>query len=299
LMALELRTRKFDGPVLQLGRQRIDLTFEDTVDILTKVGIQPDIAAYERHKDESYLAAKNPKYLSDTEFLALYGLEDVESIDVSEVDKPEIVHDLNFPVDPKYHGKYSLIIDGGTFDHLFDIRQAFVNMAELLSDRGRIIQWNATSNYSENNTYMSFSPSLFADYYLGNGFKRCDLYIAIPDKNHTQRFNLYEMDRNTQILDRAFVDPRPVMVVNVAEKQLGATSDSMPVQSSWMLDPSEGHPSSFSESMGFMSNFRRGHPKIMAAPKKVKWTLIRALMAARVKFLRAKLPSAYKFVGRY
>lgn len=94
----------------------------------------------------------------------------IKSIDVSAYESASIIYDLNtneLPEDLK--NKFDYIIDGGTFEHLFNIQNAFSNVIQMLKVGGKIFHYVPSNNYIDNGFY-SYSPTLFIEYYEANNF---------------------------------------------------------------------------------------------------------------------------------
>jgi hypothetical protein len=61
------------------------------------------------------------------EFFRLLGAQSVESIDASEYEGATHVHDMNLPVPRELLGRFSVVHDGGTLEHVFNVPQALKN----------------------------------------------------------------------------------------------------------------------------------------------------------------------------
>jgi hypothetical protein len=98
-----------------------------------------------------------------------------------------------------------------------------------LKDDGRILQYNATSNFT-GITYLSLGPDLFYDYYLLNQFADCKVYIAeVDEPGQLEYWDFYEFEgRDTASLFRS---NRMQMTVVLAEKSPLSTWSRMPIQS--------------------------------------------------------------------
>lgn len=172
------------------------------------------------------------------------GIPDCDCMDISPYEQANIVHDLNYPVPEHLHENYDLIIDNGTFDHLFDVKTCFQNVFHMLKPDGRIIQWNAASNFV-GYALLSFSPELFYDYYVANNFVDCDIYLFATDTiGQRENWELwaYTAGMNRQCLP--FSDGnRFVGVIVVAEKGMDSTCDVFPTQGQYARD--EGYTQRF------------------------------------------------------
>jgi len=152
-------------------------------------------------------------------------------MDVSHYEGADIIHDLNLSVPDSFKDQFDFIIDGGTFDHLVDIRTAFENVVKMLKPGGRVFQWNAASNFT-GAAYISFGPDLFYDYYVLNQFADCKVYVAEVDNvGQPELWDLFEF----QGLDEYgyLKSKRIQMTVVLAEKGISSTYDKIPVQAQY------------------------------------------------------------------
>lgn len=92
----------------------------------------------------------------------------VRSMDASNYESPDFVHDLNTPVPASLHDQFDVIFDGGTLEHVFSARDAFFNMAAMLKIGGLAIH-HAPVDWPDHGFY-NFNPTLFRDFYAANGF---------------------------------------------------------------------------------------------------------------------------------
>ena len=106
----------------------------------------------------------------------------IDSIDNSEFEGANIIHNLNEPINESRAGTYDLIIDGGTLEHVFNLPIALGNISSLLKIGGRILHFNPSNNYMGHGFYQ-FSPELFASFYSGkNGFVDTKVFLFDPKK---------------------------------------------------------------------------------------------------------------------
>jgi SAM-dependent methyltransferase len=141
------------GATLLLGRQGLH--------------ISEDPAAEEYQRANELLRRYDPVVPIDdirdkgfTERLFAYlGSHSVCSMDLSDYEGAEILHDLNHPVGTELHDKFDCIFDGGTLEHIFDIAQAFRNIAAMLKVGGLFLSSNGANNFLGHGFYQ-FSPEL-------------------------------------------------------------------------------------------------------------------------------------------
>lgn len=100
----------------------------------------------------------------------LLGAREVDSIDFSEYQEATIVHDLNTPIPAALHRRYDALIDGGSLEHIFDVRQALANYMNLVREGGAIFLYTPANNLCGHGFYQ-YSPEFFYRVFnAGNGF---------------------------------------------------------------------------------------------------------------------------------
>lgn len=103
-------------------------------------------------------------------FYTSLGFEKYTSVDLSKRNNAHHIFDLNEShISDTIKDKYNLFIDAGTMEHVFDIKQVFVNISELFKSNGFIIHSMPDNNIFDHGFYQ-FSPTLFNDYYRANSF---------------------------------------------------------------------------------------------------------------------------------
>ena len=162
LMLTEHVREPFVGPVLAFGKQSMNIRYDGLLEMFAALGISPNPAGM----------ADPPApdtYVDFARFLKLLGLGELCTLDVSAYEGADVVADLNVPVPPELIGRFGLIVDGGTMEHVFDIRQGMKNTAGMLRPGGRVVHTTPVNNYV-NHGFVQISPTLYHDYYVENGF---------------------------------------------------------------------------------------------------------------------------------
>lgn len=225
------------GKVLTLGRQTIAMTYEEVLEVMKQEGYFPPQNVLSKIKieyDQETRVGKGSNFLSDKIFFQLFGVTELASMDVTNYECADIIHNLNFPIPQSLYNQFDFIIDGGTFDHLFDIKIAFENVVKMLNNNGRILQWNAASNFT-GAAYLSLGPDLFHDYYVLNKFADCKVYVVEVDTaGQLDEWDFYEFDGSIDY--GHFMSNRLQMTFLLAEKSEASTWDKMPVQRQYRND---------------------------------------------------------------
>jgi hypothetical protein len=104
-------------------------------------------------------------------FFLMMGAQEVESIDYSNYEGATRIHDMNVPIPPNLAGRYSLVFDGGSLEHVFNAPQAFKNCMEMVRVGGHFVQVSPCNNFLGHG-FWQFSPELmFRVFAPENGYK--------------------------------------------------------------------------------------------------------------------------------
>jgi len=115
------------------------------------------------------------------------GFDEVVATDVSNFEGADLVLDLNqLCVTPDQQGRYDVVLDGGTLEHVFHLPNALRNVLDFTAVGGRIIHVGPSSNHLDHGFYM-FSPTLFWDFYKTNGLDIQTFYLV--------RYNMFTAAR--------------------------------------------------------------------------------------------------------
>ena len=106
----------------------------------------------------------------------------VDSVDASDFEGASIIHDLNLPIPEALRGRYDLVWDGGTLEHVFDFPTALKNAMALLRVGGHLFLETPANNQCGHGFYQ-FSPELFFRVFTrANGFELVQLYIESAER---------------------------------------------------------------------------------------------------------------------
>jgi hypothetical protein len=108
--------------------------------------------------------------LYDKVVFSAMGFDSYESMDYSEFEGADIVHDLSNPnVPEQYSDKYDFIIDGGTIEHISNPISALQCVHKMLKIGGTFY-FNQPIFYGVNHGFFNFSPQFFTEYYKSNKY---------------------------------------------------------------------------------------------------------------------------------
>jgi SAM-dependent methyltransferase len=87
------------------------------------------------------------------------GFGEVETMDFSDFEGATILHDLNRTPPRALHGKFDLIFDGGTLEHVFNVPNALDGLFRMLRTGGRVVSANGLNGWHGHGMYQ-FNPEL-------------------------------------------------------------------------------------------------------------------------------------------
>lgn len=220
--------KPIQGKILALGKQSVSVSLSKIKEIFDEYNCEINHNFKDKIDQDTRYRSGN---LDDESLFSMFGSVDYQTLDVSDYENASIVHNLNMPIPKELEGQFDFIVDGGTFDHLFDLKTCFENVTKLLKPGGRIFQWNAASNYA-NAGYLSFSADFFYDYYTLNKYADCRTFFAASHSMGAQNWCIYEFIPSNNGESYSIFAPSylHVMVIVLAEKGKSTTFARMPVQ---------------------------------------------------------------------
>lgn len=92
------------------------------------------------------------------------GYNKVESLDVNDYENATHIADLGRDMGNKLRGKFDLIVDGGTTEHVFDIATCFRNVDRMLSKNGVFLSIVPLNDWAEHG-FFQFGPEVVYGYW--------------------------------------------------------------------------------------------------------------------------------------
>lgn len=169
--------------LLTLGRQHFAVS---PLDIRRVPGLPEIITA------NPQLAREGERYAEP--FFSAVGVGGIDSMDVSAYESCSLVHDLNHPIPADWHGRYDVVFDGGTLEHVFHFPNAVANAMNLVKQGGVLVTQSPSNNFNGHGFYQ-FSPELmFRVFCEANGFRV--LLMALAESEGRRRiFRVDDPDR--------------------------------------------------------------------------------------------------------
>jgi SAM-dependent methyltransferase len=183
----EHRRRPFTGSLLCLGQPDVYFDYESLRRMAMTAQVELDTSWPVRPSLNQHFASLG--YMSGDTLFKTMGFETIQSLDCSDFEGAQIIHDLNRPeLPPELHEAFDVIIDHGTIEHVFHIPNALQNLFRMLKTGGRLIHSSPTSNLVDHGFYM-FSPTLFHDFYVTNRWEINNIYVvSMTPRQETEPF---------------------------------------------------------------------------------------------------------------
>ena len=196
-----------------LGRQSLSLEKRDLRSIFEKFRIPCSQAKMDQIFADTSTTKSNGGF--SERFFEAIGANDINSVDASAYENASIVHDMNLPISETLSNRFSVVFDGGTLEHVFNIPVAFNNCMKMVKNGGHFISIGPANNFFGHGLYQ-FSPELFyRTFCRENGFKV--LYLFVCGSKNVSTW--YEVPDPASIRRRiAFSNQVPTLQLFLAEK---------------------------------------------------------------------------------
>jgi SAM-dependent methyltransferase len=149
-----LLAREAAGPVVTLGVMDCGFTEKTFFKAIGKMSLWP--------------RADQP--MNARGYFEACGLPELSSLDVSKYEGADFEFDLNDESLPaELLGKFGVVLNGGTLEHVFHVPNALTNITRLLKPGGLAVHILPMSNCVDHGFYQ-FSPTLLLDYYAAAKF---------------------------------------------------------------------------------------------------------------------------------
>lgn len=92
-------------------------------------------------------------------FFRRLGFDTVDSMDFSDYEGASLVQDLSAPLAPALEGRFDVVYDGGTCEHVFELPTAMRNIDRMLKPGGVLIGHSPANNWV-NHGFYQLTPEL-------------------------------------------------------------------------------------------------------------------------------------------
>lgn len=93
-------------------------------------------------------------------FIKAIGVQVLHILDISDYENATIIHDLNVPIPDSLRNQFSLVVDIGTSEHVYNVTQSLENLRNLCMPQGHVLVVSPANNWLGHGFYQ-FSPELF------------------------------------------------------------------------------------------------------------------------------------------
>lgn len=148
-------------------------------------------------------------------FFKLLGADETVSFDASDYEGATYQHDFNKPIPDEFKNKFSVVLDGGSLEHIFNFPVAIKNCMEMVSEGGHFLAITPANNHCGHGFYQ-FSPELyFRIFSPANGFKIEQIAVF----EETLNPSWYEVADPADIKERVMlINGEPSMLLIMAKK---------------------------------------------------------------------------------
>jgi SAM-dependent methyltransferase len=162
LLGAHRRGVRFQNTAM-IGRQELHLDVISLTRMLGASGISKDRVIARRLLTQAEGFAEP--------LLELLGAQRICSIDASAYEGASVLHDMNLPIPEGFKQSFSLVIDAGSLEHVFNFPTAIKNCMEMVAEGGHLLLMTPANNFMGHGFYQ-FSPELFFRIFSGrNGFE--------------------------------------------------------------------------------------------------------------------------------
>lgn len=194
-------------------------------------------------------------------FFKLLGSSQPDSMDYSAYENANIIHDLNTPIPDHLKNQYSVVLDSGTLEHVFNFPVSVRNCMEALKPGGHFIAITPANNMMGHGLYQ-FSPELyFRIFSEENGFSTKLVLIGICD-DKGEIFQWYRVTDPNKVKNRVMLcNGYPAYMLVVAQKK--ATTEifkTYPYQSDYVTIWTKNKEQQPSAAAGIKTKIRKALP---------------------------------------
>lgn len=164
--------------VIELGAQDLHFQPRQTIQELLSKELDIEQAIIDREFKKA-LDRSTPDDFSPDWLYKLLGFESYNCVD-ADGRHDAFVWDLNLPIPEDHKGKYDLLTDHGTSEHVFNVYQSFKNIHDLTHKGSVIIQILPFQGHVDHG-FFNFQPCLFEDLAFENDYEILEKSVIIYD----------------------------------------------------------------------------------------------------------------------
>lgn len=226
----EHRYKPIAGDVFMIGRQTMFFSPETAIAIMKQVGVPTTAAPEDLPFEDKTTHSSGQRYVTAEAFFGLLGIHHPRSLDHSNYEGADVIHDLTQPLPKELEGIADFIIDGSTLDNLWNPALALQSLSRMLKPGGRILSMNHGSNGQW--AYTVITPCWAFDYLTVNHFQ--DFRVYVQALRYDGCDNVFAVDHNAVTEDGRiisdFASRFTLGIVVIAERGVDTTTDRAPIQ---------------------------------------------------------------------
>jgi len=160
-----------------LGVQDVHATHQQIEAMLRAAGGSPvEIPVAQRRYTDSQIVGTERQCAHIADVFGMLGYSEVSTLDFSDAESPDIIHDLNEPIPDELRERFDLVFDIGVVEHVCDIFQALKNCMAMVKPGGAVMHFVPLHGW-HNMVYFNFQPVYFLEVYGANGFQPMRAFI--------------------------------------------------------------------------------------------------------------------------
>lgn len=161
-----------------IGRQSLYLSKEEAKELILDFGVEA--GQVEAISADWFSCFDKNCYYSEP-LLKWFGSKNIFSFDFSDYEDATCIWDLNQPIPKEYWGRYSLVLESGTLEHIFHFPTALWNVMKMTAVGGCLVLSVPGNNWFGHGFYQ-FSPELFTSIFRKeNGFELLEMAVNGAD----------------------------------------------------------------------------------------------------------------------
>lgn len=137
-------------------------------DVLT-IGVQRDYRIFKNNDNYSGTITKKIQ--------SLHTSNKVDTLDISDYQGANIISNLSEPLDKKIQ-KYNTVVDVGTIEHVFNVKQCIYNYISLVSEGGNLMIETPCNNFAGHGFYQFSSEFFYNIFNFNSLFKEFKCYLV-------------------------------------------------------------------------------------------------------------------------
>ena len=214
------------GKTITIGHQSLYIRKDELLKLARAYNVKSEISKY------------SWKDYADDFFKDFLGATDVLSIDHSDYQNCDVVHDMNTPIDASQYNQYDVVIDGGACEHIFNFPVCIENMMKMVKPGGSLFIITTCNNMMGHGFYQ-FSPEVFYRIFdKSNGFAIKEVVLEMfpfPGPELSSGKKLYSVIDPDKVKKRVqLVTKSPVeIMVHAVKTESKQIFESYPIQSDY------------------------------------------------------------------